>query len=532
MTAMWLDDPRIAVARDTAAYSASAPYDPSEPYPEWDDARIGSGENPAFRAVRRAFLQLGLDGDHQGTREWSPLRDVVSPGTTVVLKPNLVTHRNHGERAFGLTDTDSLVTHGSVVRAVVDYVAKALRGSGRIVIGDCPLQGADWDGLMRLTGLPAVAADAMARFPGITCEVKDYRLGRAKLWNGYPVERHVDEGARANYQEVDLGSDSLLVPLMGPGVEFGVSHYPRHRMRAAHTPTTNKYLLPIEMLNAQTFINIPKLKAHQKAAITCSLKNLVGVNGHKDYLPHFRFGSPSQGGDEYPDGDVISRALWAMTHAEWELEGGPAKRALILARRVADKLLATAGLQDPNLREMNNGAWAGNDTLWRTVLDINRAFFYFDRRRKIVADVPSTDFRYLCVVDGLIGGHREAPLAPTPVASGLVLAGFNPLGVDAVATALMGFDVEKVMQVKAGFDVSSRPLARFRCEDVELVGDLPARRIAEVYARGAFVPFTPSYGFRGHIEFKASASDRVASHAGQKENGHRDNPAHRDGGAG
>ncbi|GEM_PF-5703185 len=30
------------------------------------------------------------------------------------------------------------------------------------------------------------------------------------------------------------------------------------------------------------------MNSHMKAEITCALKNFVGINGHKDYLPHFR----------------------------------------------------------------------------------------------------------------------------------------------------------------------------------------------------------------------------------------------------
>jgi len=32
------------------------------------------------------------------------------------------------------------------------------------------------------------------------------------------------------------------------------------------------------------------LKLHRKAGITCALKNLIGINGNKEYLPHHRLG--------------------------------------------------------------------------------------------------------------------------------------------------------------------------------------------------------------------------------------------------
>jgi len=39
----------------------------------------------------------------------------------------------------------------------------------------------------------------------------------------------------------------------------------------------------------------------QKAGITVSLKNLVGINGDKNWLPHHTEGNPNNGGDEHPN---------------------------------------------------------------------------------------------------------------------------------------------------------------------------------------------------------------------------------------
>ena len=153
----WLTDSRVAVTRDLPRYPTRAPFHPSEPYPEWPDRPVGDEDNPSYRAVRRCLLELGLDAAHAGTPAWNPLGEIVRPGEKVVIKPNLVAHRNTGERSYGLTDTDSLVTHGSVIRATLDYVARALDGRGRIVIGDCPAAGAAAH-VSRASIPPAVAA--------------------------------------------------------------------------------------------------------------------------------------------------------------------------------------------------------------------------------------------------------------------------------------------------------------------------------------------------------------------------------------
>ncbi|MFT3913789.1 MAG: DUF362 domain-containing protein [Anaeromyxobacteraceae bacterium] len=502
----WVDQRTVAVARDEARYAKHPPFHPSEAYPEWPGAPVSTEDNPGFRAVRRALLALGLDAAAAGTPGWNPLGALVPRGGTVVVKPNLVTHANHAA-VFGVTDTDCLVTHGSVIRALVDYAARALGGAGKVIVADCPLQGADWDGLMAVTGLPAIRDDAAARFPGVEFELRDLRLAKAKVWRGQVVARVVDEGGRARYTEVDLGARSLLMPLMRPGYAFGVTHYARARMRPAHTPERNCYLLPKDILAADLFVNVPKMKIHQKAGITCALKNLVGINGHKDYLPHFRFGSPRQGGDEYPDGGWPWDLVSALAHADWEREGGAVKRGLLLARAALQKAFLVTGLLTRDQVFQAGGAWHGNDTLWRTVLDINRALLYWDRARGGVHE-DAAPRAYLTVLDGLVAGHRDGPLAPHPYPAGAVLAARNPAAMDAAAAAFMGLDPARIPQVRHAFEGGALPLTSFRLEDVELLGDLSARSLEALRLGDDHHALEPSVGWRGHVE--ATAADLQA----------------------
>ena len=53
-------------------------------------------------------------------------------------------------------------------------------------------------------------------------------------------------------------------------------------------------------MKCDLFVNLPKLKTHKKTGITCSLKNFVGINGDKNWLPHHTEGVPANGGDEFP----------------------------------------------------------------------------------------------------------------------------------------------------------------------------------------------------------------------------------------
>jgi uncharacterized protein (DUF362 family) len=494
-------DPRVAICSERPCYPSAPPFNPSDAFPEWPGATLATEDNAAYRAVRACLASLELDSGRYGTPEWNPLGEIIEPGNTVVLKPNFVAHRNAGEQAWGVTDTDCLVTHGSIVRAVMDYVALALQGRGRIIIGDCPIQGTSWESLMQMNRLDAVERYFRKAFPAIDLAIKDYRLGRAEVKGNRIVRRVVDEASRANYSEVDLKTESLLVPLMVPGYAFGVSQYARHRMVRAHTPATNKYVFPKEFLEADVFINLPKMKTHMKAGITCAMKNLVGINGHKDYLPHFRYGSPKQGGDEYPDGNWIWDLAWYFDHCDWELDSGALKSLFHWCAFGCRGALRVLCGKPRGYFWQGGGGWHGNDTLWRTVLDINRAFLYFDPASQAVEPRPLKSRRYLAILDGLIGGHRESPLAPSPVPSGMVLAAQNFLALDTAAAALMGCDLRKLKQVWNAYQPSRLPLATFRIQDIELLGFPQAARVQDIYQRRLYRPFEPSMGWKGHVEY-------------------------------
>ncbi|HEY0996779.1 MAG TPA: DUF362 domain-containing protein [Gemmatimonadaceae bacterium] len=505
----WRSDCVVAFAREAPTYPRTTPFDPSESYPELPALPRGREDNPAFRAVRESFRALGLDAGNFGSAAWNPLGGLVRPGDRVVLKPNLVSHRNMGARAYGETDTDSLVTHGSVVRAVLEYVAIALAGRGSVVIGDCPVQGTRWPELMELTGLEAVAASVHARHPGLEVRCEDFRLGRAAIVNERMVSREVDESRRDQYEEVDVGRHSALLPLMEGEYAFGVAQYPRHRMRRAHSPERNLYLFPKAFLDADVLINLPKLKGHMKAGVTCALKNFVGLNGHKDYLPHFRFGSPRHGGDEYPDGNWLADIMWGLVHADWEREAGLAKAGFFYAAGVVNRILRYVYGYPKGYMSLGGGSWHGNDTIWRMVLDINRAFLYFDgASRRVHEGAPAR--RYFAVIDGLVGGHRESPLAPSPYPAGVVLAGANPAALDLAATAFMGFDWRRIPQVVHAFDAHALPLTTFGPADVELRGLEGARRVEDIYGAGLHARFEPSMGYRGFIEFAGGAPSSPA----------------------
>src|SRR5436305_2337020 len=124
----------IAWRGELARYAEKAPFSPAQRYPEYAFGDSGSEPNPAYEAVRGCFQSAGLDAARLGTPEWNPLQDLIHPGETVLLKPNMV-HQRHPRDLEGWR---YVITHGSIIRAVADYVWKATGASGKIIVADAP----------------------------------------------------------------------------------------------------------------------------------------------------------------------------------------------------------------------------------------------------------------------------------------------------------------------------------------------------------------------------------------------------------
>ena len=107
-----------------------------------------------------------------------------------------------------------------------------------------------------------------------------------------------------------------------------------------------------------------------------ALKNIVGIVGSKDCLPHHRHGLAGHGGDEFPR-DYPRRWLMATRGAAL-LQGRAPQWLWRSLRRTASALLGAGTppreqvVQRDYGKFFPSGSWYGNDTIWRTVDDLNR----------------------------------------------------------------------------------------------------------------------------------------------------------------
>ena len=148
------------------ARSRRTDYGPLEdpvPAPELPERRAGTA---AMAAVRDLFQVWGLDASRFGSNEWNPLGTFISPGSKVVLKPNWVFHWNKSGSGM-----DCLVTHSSVIEAVLEYVALARPGS--VVVGDSPVQSCDFEALRKSCGVDQI--EERFRDRGMDLSICDFR---------------------------------------------------------------------------------------------------------------------------------------------------------------------------------------------------------------------------------------------------------------------------------------------------------------------------------------------------------------------
>ncbi|MGC1484827.1 MAG: DUF362 domain-containing protein, partial [Candidatus Acidiferrum sp.] len=203
---------RVGVLRtDTRSYEAKTPFHPACAFPELGRAGIQEVDpsNAVYGAVRDLFALLRLDEENFGTQNWNPLGTYIRPGDKVLIKPNFVLHE------FGVQKgAHCLTTHGSIIRAVLDYAHLAAGPEGAIVIADAPLQGADFEKIVSQSGMREVQEFYKER---VRCDVEviDLRQLHAVIEEDSSLIRRVERlaGDPKGYCEIDLREASRLSEL-------------------------------------------------------------------------------------------------------------------------------------------------------------------------------------------------------------------------------------------------------------------------------------------------------------------------------
>ena len=135
--------------------------------------------------------------------------------------------------------------------------------------------------------------------------------------------------------------------------------------------------------------------------------------------------------------------------------------------------------------------------------DLNRCLYYSDRDG-LHLDAPAPVRTVLTIIDGVLAGEGEGPLAPTDVPLGVVLAGTDPVAVDLLAVRLMGFDERKLAKLREPMEDDGPRITAVRSVSDVRVGEVGRdsvevedRALEEISWERAFVPHA---GWVGHVE--------------------------------
>ena len=441
----------IATQRGLQYPSGTEFFSPSERFPEYPFEPISKVENPVYRMVRQVLADAGLDRHRFGSSSWNPLGSYILPHSRVFILCNFVYHRRSTETARCFL---AKCIHGSVLRALIDYVLIATGPDGKVVFGNAPLQSCRWSNVLADTGADRVIEFYAAQ--GAYVRAEDLRLFVAEKGVLGNTKRVYSRDVESPAVFFDLGENSLLAKGKGLMSPFRVMDYNPDRTDRYHSGGSHVYVINRSVLDAQVVISLPKLKVHEKVGLTCVLKGFVGAVGHKDCLAHHRFGSPLRGGDEFPTKHAFASPL--SSFHDWlhrREPGAPLQGCMESLQYLLNGSLRRLGV-------IRGGAWHGNDTAWRMTLDLARIVQSGDHLGILHQNAQR---RHLALIDGIVGGEGNGPLAPRPVDCGTLIFADEPALADRVAWRLMGYRPEALpllqapdmpLQQPASVDMGSR----------------------------------------------------------------------------
>lgn len=444
---------KVAIIKeDVYQYFTEVPFRPSQLYPEAPFTDISVNTNRIYDMVRNGFYTIGYDIENFNTDHWNPLGDYINPGDTVVVKPNMVMEENHIKK----NGTDCLYTQPSIVAAVLDYVVIALKGCGKIIVGDAPMQECKFEQLIEESGYRQLIEYLKKKLKKteIIISLIDFRELRTIPKNGISysvVERYKYSGDGAIV--VDLGEDSLFAGLENFYYDnIRITNYDSSILKEHHNNIKNEYKVCKEILSADVIINMPKPKTHRKGGVTIALKNLIGINSRKEYLPHHTNGAIKDGGDSYKHSSIIKKSLDIFLdkrNAAMQTEKSYTK-AKIYHQFVRICVVLKSVFKKDSYYE---GSWYGNDTISRTITDLNRILFYADKNGKMC---ETKQRKALIIADMIISGEKEGPVCPTAKNVGIIAFGENPVCFDEAIATLMGAKLEYINTTKQARNIKDK----------------------------------------------------------------------------
>lgn len=417
----------------------------------------------------------------------------INEGDHVVLKPNLVKESKENDPG----EWECVITSPWLIQQVCEYVASRLNGHGYITICDAPQSDSDFNLIRQRARLDEIAEQCRQKYK-ILVEILDLR---SHVWvnsNGVVQKRQSQTGDPNGKIRFILNEKSYFWKHPGNGQYYGAD-YNAKELNQHHSKTLQEYLICATPIQSDVFINLPKMKTHKKTGVTLSLKNLVGINADKNWLPHHTCASRFFQGDEYP-----CASFWR------KLE----HKCVMLVRFIADHIPGLGTLIAQIARKsgekifgdghqtIRSGNWYGNDTTWRMVLDLNCCLLRGNMKGQLEDQFTR---RYYSIIDGLIGMEGEGPMQGNAKEVGLLIGGADPVAVDLVVSRLMGFDWQKLPVIKYALeDARITKIKKEEVAGIKIISNHPEwhqLKFAD-FSKLNFWNFKPHFGWAGHIEWQ------------------------------
>jgi|UPI00039D6271 uncharacterized protein (DUF362 family) len=392
-------------------------------------------------------------------------------GKNILIKPNWV------QQIINTSDEYCLHTNHNFIYALVEIILE--RKPQMVVIGDAPLQGCKWK--MLVTNEFYDTISYYSKYFSIPIQICDFRRTILDRKNNKVIKDRIPLN---RYIIFDLGDRSILEPISKQKSIFRVTDYDPRKLAESHKKGVHKYCITKELFDADLIISVPKIKTHQKTGITCALKNLVGLNGDKDFLPHHRVGGIGFGGDCYPGKNYLRRLSEYLIDISNKKIGQIEYKYLITIAKILWHI------NHNDKYHHWSAAWYGNDTCWRMVLDLN-LIALFGTKDGIISNNMQRKIYTLC--DGIIAGQGNGPLKPYPLPLGIISFSNNSVLTDLVITNLMGFDYTKIPLVREALNIF--PIGNYSIKINEQNINFEELIKYRVNAE-------PAPGWKGHIEYE------------------------------
>lgn len=408
-------------------------------YPEFKSKPRIQNDN-FYDSLRKGLFEYGLDRNNFNKNKWNPFKNYIKSGNTVVIKPNYVLDINREGTI------DSLITNTAYIKFIIDYSIIALKGKGKIMVCDAPLQSCNFEKLVKQQKIDKLLDLYKKNYPKIKFELLDLRKTIFEKKH-FDISQKKNEGDKAGYYLINIKENSFLEDITKLEDSFRVTNYNPDLMHKHHQKGTHEYLVSKTILDADIVFNVPKLKTHIKAGLTGALKNFIGMNGHKEYLPHHRFGSAKENGDQYINNNCFKKRYSFLADYFYRNYDklSKIKRKSIVFMLSSLFVLGKITSKDKIL----DGGWSGNDTIWRTILDLNNILYFYNTKTKKFEKKQKREV--FTIVDGLICGEDNGPLRPKDKFCGVTIIGENPILIDATIAKIMGYNLKKIKQVNDGY---------------------------------------------------------------------------------